>query len=173
MSEARALEVVSRLEAAGVPVWVTGGWGVDALVGRQTRRHGDLDVIVDGAHEQRALATLTALGYSRITAWPSPDPLVPKRVVAYDPLGRSVDVHPVDLGGWLTTVVAERLAHEADPAAAAFAEGRIGQRRVRCVSAALQLAAHEGYDRRDADHHDLYVLRRAGPPVPAPQPRPR
>jgi hypothetical protein len=30
-------EVVSRLKAAGVPFWLDGGWGIDALVGRETR----------------------------------------------------------------------------------------------------------------------------------------
>jgi hypothetical protein len=28
-------------------VWIAGGWGVDALVGRQTRIHSDLDLAVD------------------------------------------------------------------------------------------------------------------------------
>src|SRR5437879_1467332 len=30
----------------GVQVWVDGGWGVDALLGRQTRPHKDFDAIV-------------------------------------------------------------------------------------------------------------------------------
>ncbi|WP_226863290.1 nucleotidyltransferase domain-containing protein [Mycolicibacterium baixiangningiae] len=33
--------------AAGVRLWVDGGWCVDALVGEQTREHDDLDVAVD------------------------------------------------------------------------------------------------------------------------------
>ena len=28
-------------------VWIAGGWGVDALVGRQTRIHSDLELAVD------------------------------------------------------------------------------------------------------------------------------
>ena len=28
----------------GITVWVDGGWGVDALLGRQTRPHSDLDI---------------------------------------------------------------------------------------------------------------------------------
>jgi hypothetical protein len=38
------VDVLERLDRAGVPVWLDGGWGVDALVGRQTRPHRDLDL---------------------------------------------------------------------------------------------------------------------------------
>jgi lincosamide nucleotidyltransferase A/C/D/E len=35
MGEDDVLEVVGRLEAAGVEVWLDGGWGVDALLCRR------------------------------------------------------------------------------------------------------------------------------------------
>ena len=40
------VEIVAWLQAAQVDIWLDGGWGVDALVGEQTRAHKDLDVIV-------------------------------------------------------------------------------------------------------------------------------
>jgi lincosamide nucleotidyltransferase A/C/D/E len=40
------LEVIDALEGAGVSVWIDGGWGIDALVGEQTRPHDDLDVVI-------------------------------------------------------------------------------------------------------------------------------
>lgn len=33
MSSAQVIEVLDHLDAAEVPVWLDGGWGVDALVG--------------------------------------------------------------------------------------------------------------------------------------------
>ncbi|HEX6737122.1 MAG TPA: aminoglycoside nucleotidyltransferase, partial [Vicinamibacteria bacterium] len=45
----RAEEVVALyalLAERGVRVWVDGGWGVDALLGEQTRPHKDLDALV-------------------------------------------------------------------------------------------------------------------------------
>jgi hypothetical protein len=42
-------EVLGALDDAGVPVWVDGGWGVDALVRMQSREHGDLDLAIDVA----------------------------------------------------------------------------------------------------------------------------
>ena len=47
MRLADVVEILSDLRAAGCRVWVAGGWGVDALVGRQTRPHRDLDLAVD------------------------------------------------------------------------------------------------------------------------------
>jgi hypothetical protein len=38
--------VLDRRDAAGVEWWVDGGWGVDALLGGETRLHDDLDVVV-------------------------------------------------------------------------------------------------------------------------------
>jgi lincosamide nucleotidyltransferase A/C/D/E len=53
MTAADVVEILGWLGAASVDVWLDGGWGVDALVGEQTREHKDLDLIVRDAHEQR------------------------------------------------------------------------------------------------------------------------
>jgi lincosamide nucleotidyltransferase A/C/D/E len=61
MTGADVLHVIDLLKAAGVPVWVDGGWGVDALLGEQTRLHDDLDL--DLALEHRDLVRfLQAMG---------------------------------------------------------------------------------------------------------------
>ena len=44
MTAADALEIVDLLERVGVEPWVDSGWGVDALLGEQTRPHEDLDL---------------------------------------------------------------------------------------------------------------------------------
>ena len=46
MNAERVLEILDRLRSHGVTASVDGGWGVDALVGRQTRPHEDLDLVV-------------------------------------------------------------------------------------------------------------------------------
>jgi Aminoglycoside-2''-adenylyltransferase len=40
------IELYSGLRAEGVLVWVDGGWGIDALLGSQTRLHKDFDALV-------------------------------------------------------------------------------------------------------------------------------
>jgi lincosamide nucleotidyltransferase A/C/D/E len=44
MSRNDVLEVLEHLAGHDIDVWVDGGWGIDALVGSQTRPHGDLDL---------------------------------------------------------------------------------------------------------------------------------
>jgi lincosamide nucleotidyltransferase A/C/D/E len=39
-------EILGRLDGAGIWYCVEGGWGVDALLGEQTREHDDLDLAV-------------------------------------------------------------------------------------------------------------------------------
>lgn len=46
MSAAEVLQVLELLEHSHVRVSVDGGWGVDALLGYQTRNHADLDLVL-------------------------------------------------------------------------------------------------------------------------------
>lgn len=75
------MAVLTDLRQAGCRCWVAGGWGVDGLVGRQTRPHRDLDLAVDAEHEAAALGALSMLGYAVETDWrPVPEPaLAPHR----------------------------------------------------------------------------------------------
>lgn len=41
------LDVLRALKAAGSRAWLDGGWGVDALLGEQTRDHEDVDIFVE------------------------------------------------------------------------------------------------------------------------------
>ncbi len=59
MNSSDVLEVLGLLEAVGIPVWIGGGWGVDALVGQETRSHEDVDIAVPASDEGPAIATLT------------------------------------------------------------------------------------------------------------------
>lgn len=48
MRSDQVVELLDRIEPLATTVWLGGGWGVDALAGRETRPHGDLDLCVDG-----------------------------------------------------------------------------------------------------------------------------
>ena len=49
MDAPSVIRIVDRLERDDIDVWLDGGWGVDALLGKETREHDDLDV----AHVER------------------------------------------------------------------------------------------------------------------------
>jgi Aminoglycoside-2''-adenylyltransferase len=89
MALAEVLVVLQALDIVGCRYWLEGGWGVDALVGRQTRPHRDLDVDFDAAYEAEALAALQELGYVVETEWR------PNRVELVAPARGWVDLHPL------------------------------------------------------------------------------
>ena len=41
-----ACEILRWAAEADIPVVLDGGWGVDALIGRETRLHNDIDLFV-------------------------------------------------------------------------------------------------------------------------------
>ena len=61
--------VLDALAESGIPAWLEGGWGVDALIGRQTRAHRDVDLDIDESQEAEALSVLHRLGYEVETDW--------------------------------------------------------------------------------------------------------
>jgi lincosamide nucleotidyltransferase A/C/D/E len=163
MQSGHVLAVIDALDAAGVRAWVDGGWGVDALVGRQTRDHDDVDLAVDrqdGGFD-RAVAALEALGFE-----PTIDDL-PIRLVVDAGGGRSVDLHPLRFGPDGNAYQSGDTREYLYPADG-FTTGRIGGRAVPCLGAAIQHEFHAHYDPRPVDHHDLALLAEllGGPTLP-------
>jgi lincosamide nucleotidyltransferase A/C/D/E len=150
------LAALDLLDDAAIPFWIDGGWGIDALVGTQTRAHADLDIVVPQADCDRAREALAALGYDHDA---SVEPGLPARLVLRDGSGREIDVHPIVLddrgNGWQPLGPG---AWGAYPADGLTGEGEIGGRRVRCLTPGLQLRHHLGYPLGDADRHDLRLL---------------
>jgi lincosamide nucleotidyltransferase A/C/D/E len=165
MRAADVLLVLDRLEAAGLVAWLDGGWGVDALVGVQSRPHRDLDLAIARDDRPAAQAALAAVGFERDR---SAVPGLPARVLLADGDGRQVDLHLLvfdgDGNGWQE--VGED-AWGAYPAEDLTATGVVGGRPVRCTSARLQVRHHLGYPLTATDRHDLGLLaERFGVAVP-------
>lgn len=157
------LEAVSRLEAAGIATWLDGGWGVDALLGSETRPHDDLDIVVAVAQLDNARDALRALGYVLAV-----DEL-PTRCVLRDPADRRIDVHPVTIGP--TGEGRQRLPDGTDgiyPAEGFGGQGIVGGEPVRCITADVQIRHHLGYEPDDDDRYDVRLLcERFGLELPA------
>jgi lincosamide nucleotidyltransferase A/C/D/E len=148
------LEIVAALEAAAVRVWLDGGWGVDALLGEQTREHADLDVILDAKHAGALREALRPLGFR-----PEPGGSESNFVLA-DAKGRRVDAHPVefDARGWACFRLADGRRWPFPPAAFA-GEGRVAGRAVRCLGADAQVQCHaQGYAPTEKDLRDMERL---------------
>jgi len=62
MTAADVVDIVRLLEQNGIEVYVDGGWGVDALLGEQTRRHSDLDIALPYKHMPKLRELLETQG---------------------------------------------------------------------------------------------------------------
>ena len=146
------IEVIERLRAHGIDVWIEGGGGVDALVGGQTRAHADLDLGVRFEDVARICDVLPEFDRSD-DEWPS-------SFVLRDQAGRKVDCHPLRFDnrgdGW-----------QADPTGGPphrwpreglGAVGLIGGVEVRCITAELQIAWHQYPEFDDLDWADMQRL---------------
>src|SRR6188472_2231513 len=84
--------------------WVMGGWGVDALLQRETRPHKDLDILVLLDDLPVLWRVFTEQEFYLAHVWEESRPLPseagesPSAFVAADGQGRMVDVHVVSLG---------------------------------------------------------------------------
>jgi lincosamide nucleotidyltransferase A/C/D/E len=153
----RVLTLLDLLAAAEVPVWVAGGWGVDALLGRQTRRHCDLDLVIgdDGAPYQHVAHILACEGFRFAGTYHNPGIPIPWCHIWRHDAGHTVEVLPIPLRKPPFAVDSTDVADVGQP----FTEGSIGGRPTPCLSASLQLLLHSGYPQREADHHDVALLR--------------
>jgi lincosamide nucleotidyltransferase A/C/D/E len=149
-------EVLACLENVGVRCWLDGGWGVDALVGAQTRVHDDLDLVVDADDVTRVSAALAEIGFHHATEI---EPGLPARFVLLDGRGRQVDLHRVvfdsEQNGWQALGDGAWAQYPADGLAGT---GRVGDRRVECITPSLQLRHHLGYPWGEQDRADMEVL---------------
>jgi lincosamide nucleotidyltransferase A/C/D/E len=149
---AEVLRVLDALDAAGVRAGITGGWGIDALLRRETRQHGDLDLGVSNHAVDAAVAALEPLDYVvELDERPA-------RVGLVSEVGK-VDLHPIvwdpSGAGVQTGLDREYFAY---PAGSLDAEGEIGGRIVRCGTPELQVAFHSHYEPREHDRRDMAAL---------------
>ncbi|MFF7171847.1 nucleotidyltransferase domain-containing protein [Streptomyces pseudovenezuelae] len=149
------VRVLDLLRRAGAEVWVGGGWGIDALVGRRTRDHRDLDLMHRQEQEPTVVAALAGAGFVE-----SLD-LRPVRFVVTAPGGREIDLHPLVFARDGSAVQASGEAGRPFVyPASAFVTGTVGGTAVPCLSAEQQVFFHQGYEPSERDRHDMAQLRR-------------
>lgn len=60
------IKIYNLLKENGIKVWIDGGWGIDALLGRQTRAHKDLDIAIYHKDKQKLRKLLEERGYKDV-----------------------------------------------------------------------------------------------------------
>lgn len=157
-----AVDLCQILEQRGVRFWVMGGWGVDALLHRQTRPHKDLDLLVALADLPLLWTLFDERGFAlryvwEENRWVDGDPdRWPTAFVVADARGRELDIHVIDFspGG----VIIQRYDPPWPFPAALAGQGVIAGATVPCVSREAQLAMHTGYLVPESHLRDLELL---------------
>jgi len=152
MTSDAVLRLFDALRESGVEAWLDGGWGVDALLGEQTRDHDDLDLVVELGRVPEIEKALSPLGYG-IT-----EDERPTRIVFRGPEG-SVDLHTVvfDEGGGGVQTLQSGATYRYPPEG--FNEtGMVGGRSLPCLSARVQIECHMGYEPTPKDREDMRLL---------------
>ncbi|MDQ0904527.1 lincosamide nucleotidyltransferase A/C/D/E [Streptomyces canus] len=150
------LFVLTLLRQAKAKVWIGGGWGIDSLIGEQTRDHRDLDLMHRQDQEEVVVAALREAGFVENLNWR------PIRFVMTASDGREIDLHPLVFAD-------DGSAVQASPEperpftypSACFVTGTIHKTPVPCFSAEQQVYFHQGYEPSERDRHDMAQLRRA------------
>jgi len=158
MTSADVLEIVGLLESDGIAVWLDGGWGVDALLGKQTRPHGDLDIAVVHKDVPRLRALLEARGYRDVPRKDTKD----WNFVLGDGQGHEIDVHSFTLDAEGRCVYGIEY-----PADSLTGVGSVNGRAVKCITAEHVARFRTGFELRETDIQDVQALhKRFGVPIP-------
>jgi lincosamide nucleotidyltransferase A/C/D/E len=148
----RAEDVVrlyDLLDAAGIAVWIDGGWSVDALLGEQTRDHADLDLAVDRSDAAELRRLLEDDGFTvehggDRTEW---------AYVLSDGNEIQIDVHVFEYDDAGANVYG--IAY---PDGSLTGFGAIGGRAVRCVAPEWMLRFKTAYEPKPKDIQDVQSL---------------
>lgn len=159
MSETDAIEIIADAEHHGISVFLDGGWGVDALLGRETRDHNDVDLFIEKGKGEEFVALLKRKGFHKIRE----DYTTPAHTVWQDAGERVVDLHLYEPGENGTFL----FEGNSYPAETFSAVGHIAGREVRCIPPQEQVLFHCGYEWDENDVRDVHLLcEHFGIPVP-------
>jgi lincosamide nucleotidyltransferase A/C/D/E len=142
MSADAVVQLLLLFEQHGIEVVVDGGWGVDALLGEQTRFHGDLDIALEHKDVPKLRALLEARGYKDVLRDDTRD----CNFVMGDEQGHEVDFHSYTFDAQGTLVFGVEY-----PFDSLTGTGTIQGYAVKCISAEWMVKFHSGYELDEND----------------------
>jgi len=149
MTSEKAIELYHWFKENGIAVWIVGGFCVDALLGKQTREHGDLDIAVHRQDNAPLRQLLENNGYEEERREDSSEYMYFMKNKA----GQGIDIHAFeyDAHGKNTYGVAF-------PFGSLTGTGLIEGQEVNCVSPEFMFQFITCYEPREKDLSDLRAL---------------
>ncbi len=159
MSADAAVELMQLFAGQNIDVVVDGGWGIDALLGEQTRSHADLDIALQHKDVPKLRVLLQARGYKDVPRDDTRD----CNFVMGDDQGHQVDVHSYTFDAQGTLVFGIEY-----PPDSLTGTGSIQGYPVKCISPEWMVKFHTGYKLDANDYRDVAALcERFGIALPA------
>ena len=143
------LEIVRMLMDHNITVILDGGWAVDALAGKQTRPHEDLDIAVyhqDVPQIRRLLEKRGFIEIPRNDSWEC-------NFVYGNQEGHLIDIHSCTFDDEGNNIFGVAYTQEAFSGC-----GDINGFPVPCVPPAILMEYHTGYPLDKNDFHDVCIL---------------
>jgi lincosamide nucleotidyltransferase A/C/D/E len=148
-------EFYRQMGALGIEIWLDGGWGVDALLGHQTRPHADLDSVVQEKDLPLLLEFLQDRGFRQL---PRDDTRAGNFVMG-DGKGREIELHVIAIDRQGNGIYGPPERGEGMyPADALQGQGHVEGLSVRCTSPEFQINSHTQYEFDETDYEDVCAL---------------
>ena len=158
MNAEDVVEIIQLFNHHQIEVYVDGGWCVDALVGRQTRTHLDLDIALPHKFEKKLRAVLLEKGFDELDlpySWEC-------NFVLKDKGGLLIDAHT-----YAPDQHGENIFGVPYKGIQLMGTGSINGYVVKCISPEWTMKFHTGYILDKNDYRDVVVLsEKFGLPIP-------
>jgi lincosamide nucleotidyltransferase A/C/D/E len=149
MNAEDVLKVIQLFNQHKIEIIIDGGWAVDALLGKQTRSHEDLDLAVFHQDVPQIRAIFEARGYQEIPR----DDSWECNFVYGDDQGHLIDFHSCTFDDKGNNIFGVKYPYES-----LQGSGTIADFPVRCVPPDWLVKFHSGYELNENDFHDVKLL---------------
>lgn len=159
MTAIDVIAIIQLFSQNHIDVYIDGGWGVDALLGEQTRAHADLDIAVQHKDVAQIRALLEARGFKDVPRDDTRD----CNFVLGDNQGHQIDIHSYTFDS-----AGNHIYGVAYPYESLNGAGSVEGYHVKCISPEWMVEFHTWYKPDDNDYHDVKLLcQRFGIQMPA------
>jgi len=154
MTAKDVVKVIGAFKKDVIDVWIDGGWGIDALIGDQTRIHEDLDIVVQEKDVPKIKELLNDEGYKVLRR----DDLTENYFHMADNNGHEVDVTAIHFDENGDGIFGPVENNEMNPHDSFNGEGIIGGQKVKCVSLEYAIKFKLDHEIAKHDSEDVGVL---------------
>ena len=148
--EKDACEILRLALENKIKVFLDGGWGVDALVGKESREHNDIDLFAEEIDYNAFINVIKNYGFTETVM----EYTTENHTVWKDDKNRIIDLHK------FAYTENKEIMFEGDifPSDVFSGKGKIGDIEICCIDAKKQVEFHRGYNFDENDVKDVFLL---------------